>query len=252
MLRIELQNVTKYFRRRSAGAQLLRDLIRGWVAQNESGSSSFVALRGVTFRINDGESVAVVGHNGAGKSTLLNLITGVAPPDRGVIKVAGRIASLLELGAGFHHDLTGYENLDLNAALIGLTEAELRTKKADILDFAGIAEFMTQPLRTYSTGMKMRLAFAIAIHADPDILLIDEVLGVGDQAFQTKCFNKLLEFQQQGKTIVCVSHSAHALMQLCQRALWLDHGELLMDGHIEQVLSAYSGRVVGDPVPPEI
>jgi len=188
-----------------------------------------------------GESVAVIGGNGAGKSTLLSLVAGLVPPDLGTVNVRGRIAALLELGSGFHPDLTGAENIRLNAALLGISRKRMKEVFGEIVEFSELADFINEPLRTYSTGMAMRLAFAVAVNVDPDILLIDEVIAVGDQNFQAKCFKKVLDFRQQGKTILCVSHAAGIVQQLCSRAIWLDHGDLVLDGPIASVADAYAG-----------
>ena len=184
----------------------------------------------------------MVGPNGAGKSTLLGLVAGLAQPDEGSVTVNGRVAALLELGAGFHMDLTGAENVRLNAALIGLSRKRTNESFERIAEFAGIGEFMREPLRTYSTGMVMRLAFAVAVHVDPEVLLVDEVLAVGDQAFQAKCIEKIHEFRNAGKTLLCVSHASGMVQQLCDRAIWLDHGELIMSGSVLEVTEAYAGR----------
>src|SRR5207302_3910668 len=164
------------------------------------------------------------------KSTLLGLVAGLANPDQGRLVVRGRIAPLLELGSGFHPDLTGAENLTLNAALLGIGRKRLDTLFGDIVDFAELGDFMDEPLRTYSSGMTLRLAFSVAIHVNPDILLIDEVLAVGDAAFQGKCFDRILDFRRRGKTILCVSHALGMVQELCTRGIWLDHGELMLDG----------------------
>jgi ABC-type polysaccharide/polyol phosphate transport system ATPase subunit len=201
----------------------------------------FVALQNISFRIPRGQALGVVGLNGAGKSTLLSLVAGLCPPDEGTVTVNGRVAALLQLGAGFHPDLTGAENLNMNAALLGLSAKRTAQAFDSIVEFSGIGQFIDEPLRTYSSGMTMRLAFAIAIHVDPDILIIDEVLAVGDQAFQVKCMGKILEFKHQGKTLLFVSHSIGSVQMLCQRALWLDHGELVMDGDAAEVVAAYEG-----------
>ena len=185
--------------------------------------------------------MGVVGLNGSGKSTLLSLVAGLCPPDEGTVTVNGRVAALLQLGAGFHPDLTGAENVYMNAALLGFSAASTKKVFESIVDFSGIGQFIDEPLRTYSSGMYVRLAFAIAVHVDPDILIIDEVLSVGDQAFQSKCTKKILEFKQQGKTLLFVSHSTGAVQSLCERALWLDHGELVMDGDAAEVAAAYAG-----------
>ncbi|HLG95886.1 MAG TPA: ABC transporter ATP-binding protein [Bryobacteraceae bacterium] len=202
----------------------------------------FYALKNVSFRMEPGESIAVIGSNGAGKSTLLSLLAGLVPPDSGTVQVNGRVAALLELGSGFHHDLTGAENVRLNAALLGISRRRMNHIFQAIVDFSELADFMDEPLRTYSAGMTMRLAFAVAVNVDPDILLIDEVLAVGDNSFQAKCFEKILDFRRQGKSIICVSHVAEMLRQLCDRAIWLDHGDVLLDGPIAEVTDSYYGR----------
>jgi ABC-type polysaccharide/polyol phosphate transport system ATPase subunit len=236
---ITFASVTKTF---SLHAQ--RMLARGHLARllKRGRTQQFVALRNISFSISQGQTVGVVGLNGSGKSTLLSIVAGLCPPDEGTVLVNGRVAALLQLGAGFHPDLTGVENVTMNAALLGLSAA--RTAKAfdSIVEFSGIGQFINEPLRTYSSGMYVRLAFAIAIHVDPDILIIDEVLSVGDQAYQSKCMSKILEFKQQKKTLLFVSHSTGAVQKLCERALWLDHGELVMDGNAAKVVAAYEGR----------
>jgi len=189
--------------------------------------------------VQHGESVGVIGHNGAGKSTLLNLATNLSRPDQGRVEVNGRVAALLELGAGFHPDLTGAENVRINAALMGLSRREVREKFDEMVAFAEIGDFIDEPLRTYSTGMVMRLAFAVAVTVDPDVLIIDEVLGVGDVAFFAKCQERIMQFRRTGKTILCVSHSSATLKDLCTRAIWLDHGRIVGDGAIMGVVEAY-------------
>ena len=236
---IEFNHVSKSFHR-TGGQQLLRQYVADLFGGAEK--NPFFALKDVNFHIGDGECVGVIGANGAGKSTLLSLITGLAPPTKGTVKVNGRIAALLELGAGFHQDLTGRENVILNAALMGFTRRQAYELYETIVDFAEMAEFMEEPLRTYSNGMKLRLGFSVAINLDPDILIIDEVLAVGDQAFQTKCIEKIYEIKKRGKTIFCVSHSGPTIQQLCDRALWLDHGQLMMDGASSKVVPAYEGK----------
>jgi ABC-type polysaccharide/polyol phosphate transport system ATPase subunit len=238
---IEFHNVSKGFRRHS-GRALLRTHISRWFQPTDE--EPFWALRNVSFSLDRGEGLAVIGSNGAGKSTLLSLVAGLAPCDQGHVSVDGRIAALFELGSGFHPDLTGLENIRLNASLLGLGRARLHEISDQIVEFSGIGEFVEEPIRTYSTGMMMRLAFSVAIHLDPEVLLVDEILAVGDAAFQQKCFDKILEFRKAGKTLLCVSHASGMVQQFCDRALWLDHGELLMDGKIGEVFDAYSGRTV--------
>jgi ABC-type polysaccharide/polyol phosphate transport system ATPase subunit len=235
---VSFVSVTKTF---SMNAQ--RMLMRGHLARliKRKNKQRFVALRDVSFRIPKGQTVGVVGSNGAGKSTLLSLIAGLCPPDTGTVAVNGRVAALLQMGAGFHPDLTGAENVQMNAALLGLSSAKTARAFDAIVEFSEIGEFIGEPLRTYSSGMTMRLAFSVAVHVDPDILIIDEVLAVGDQAFQAKCMQKIMEFKRQGRTLLFVSHSTGAVQQLCERALWLDHGELAMDGEAADVVAAYEG-----------
>jgi len=204
----------------------------------------FYALKDVSFTVERGESVAVIGSNGAGKSTLLNLVAGLVPPDRGAVTVNGRVAPVLELGSGFHPDLTGAENVRLNAALLGLPGRRMKSLFGEIVEFSEIGDFIHEPLRTYSTGMALRLAFSVAVNTDPDILLIDEVLAVGDHAFQAKCFEKILSFRERGKTIVCVSHVSAMVQALCTRAIWLDHGDLMLDGPLAEVADAYHGGLL--------
>jgi ABC-type polysaccharide/polyol phosphate transport system ATPase subunit len=218
---------------------LLRDRIAN-LLRGES-RERFYALKRVSFTLEKGESLAVVGPNGAGKSTLLGLLAGLAAADEGTVEVHGRVAALLELGSGFHPDLTGRENVRLNASLLGLSRKQTNAAFDSIVEFSGIGEFIDEPLRTYSSGMMMRLAFSVAINVDPEILLIDEVLAVGDAAFQAKCFEKIHQFRAAGKALVCVSHGASMIQQLCGRAIWLDHGELIMTDSVSKVLAAYSG-----------
>ncbi len=238
MALIEFQNVSKWFPH-NTGRALLRTHIAHWFGGEHR--ENFVALKNVSFRLERGESLAIVGSNGAGKSTLLSLAAGLATPNEGRVIVNGHLAALLELGSGFHPDLTGAENLLLNSALLGRSRKQTLQLAEKIIDFSGIRDFIDDPLRTYSSGMVMRLAFSVAIHTQPDILLLDEVLAVGDAGFQAKCRETLLEFQAAGKSILFVSHSATNVLEMCQRAIWLDHGELVMEGDAAGVMDAYSG-----------
>jgi ABC-type polysaccharide/polyol phosphate transport system ATPase subunit len=247
MDRIVFHNVSKKFVL-SGGRQLLRGHIRNWLGRSQR--QPFYALRNVSFSIREGESLAVVGANGAGKSTLLNMITGLCPADEGDVSVNGRLSAVLDLGTGFHADLTGEENLRLNASLLGLTRARTEELADQIVEFSGVGEFIHQPLRTYSAGMIMRLAFSVAIHVDPDILVVDEAFGVGDQVFHARCFERMLAFRRAGKTMVCVSHGLDLLRQMCDRAMWLDHGQVVLVGKLDDVLEAYQGRMVSS-VPAE-
>ena len=238
---IEFQNVSKWFPH-STKRQLLRTHIAHWFGKVHH--EPFYALRDVSFQLAEGESLAIVGSNGAGKSTLLSLAAGLTPPDQGKVLVNGRIAALLELGSGFHPDLTGAENLVLNAALLGLSKRKTNQLFDRIVEFSGIGDFIDDTLRTYSSGMIMRLAFSVAIQCDPDILLIDEVLAVGDAAFQEKSREALVAFRHAGKSMLFVSHSAGAVRQMCDRAVWIDHGWVMMHGRVNEVLDAYQGRMV--------
>jgi ABC-type polysaccharide/polyol phosphate transport system ATPase subunit len=237
---ITCENIWKTFHRHT-GQKLLRHHFSSWLSRNTS--NDFHALKGVSFHVAKGEGVAVIGSNGAGKSTLLSLVTGLAEPDRGSVNVNGRVAALLELGSGFHYDLTGTENVYLNASLLGFTERQTRAMFDSIVEFSGIGDFINEPLRTYSSGMTLRLAFAVAVNVDPEILIIDEVLAVGDRDFQTKCYDRIRGFRRAGKTFLCVSHSKPVLTELCDRAIWLDRGEMMMCGDIGDVFEAYEGRV---------
>ena len=236
---IELDSVSKSFHR-AAGRQLLRNHVSRWFGYKSP--EPFFAIKNVSFKVKPGETVGVVGANGAGKSTLLSLVTGLTPPCSGKLEVNGRVAALLELGCGFHPDLTGKENVMLNASLLGFKRKRAEDLYENIVDFSELSDVMGEPLRTFSTGMNMRLAFSIAVNLDPEVLIIDEVLAVGDRAFQEKCVEKIFEIKNQGKTIFAVSHSAGAIQHLCDRALWLDHGQLVMDGNCTEVLQAYEGH----------
>jgi len=238
---IDFKNVSKCFPH-STGRQLLRTHIARWFGSVHT--EDFYALRNVSFRLEDGESLAIVGANGAGKSTLLSLAAGLTLPDEGTVQVNGRIAALLELGSGFHRDLTGAENLVLNAALLGLSKRRTRELFDSIVEFSGIGDFIDDPLRTYSSGMIMRLAFSIAIRCQPDILLLDEVLAVGDASFQEKSREALVALRRTGKSMLFVSHSPVAVREMCDRAIWMDHGAVMLDGSVSEVLDAYQGRTV--------
>ena len=186
--------------------------------------------------------MAIIGSNGAGKSTLLSIVAGLARPDKGTVKVNGRVAALLELGSGFHPDLTGRENVYLNAALLGFNHRQTKDMFDDVVDFAGVRDFIDEPLRTYSNGMMMRLAFSVAVSVDPDVLIVDELLAVGDLDFQAKCYDRIHGFRRAGKTFLCVSHTPQMLLELCDEALWLEQGEMMMYDRIKPVLEAYEGR----------
>ena len=239
MTLIQFQGVSKSFHRHT-GRSLLRHHVGSWLSGQPR--ERFYALKNVSFELKDGQGLAVVGPNGAGKSTLLGLVAGLAKPDTGTVTVNGRMAALLEMGSGFHPDLTGTENIRVNASLIGLSRRRTAELFDQIVEFADIGDFISEPLRTYSTGMIMRLAFSVAINMDPQILLIDEVLAVGDQAFQAKCFERIHRFRHAGKSLLCVSHATGMVQELCDRAIWLNRGELMMSGDIRDVVEAYEGH----------
>lgn len=205
----------------------------------EKNIKEFYALRGISFEINKGECVGIIGHNGAGKSTLLKLLTGVAFPTSGEIEINGRLASMLELGSGFNPELTGMENIYFNGSLNGLTKEEIDEKLKDILEFADIGNFIEQPVKNYSSGMFARLAFAVAINVDPDILIVDEILSVGDVGFQVKCMEKFNDFKKKGKTILYVSHGLGTVKKFCDRAIWLQKGQVVDDGNSVIVVERY-------------
>lgn len=203
----------------------------------------FKAVDNVSFQVARGETVGVIGRNGSGKSTVLQMVCGTLQPSSGSIRTNGRIAALLELGSGFNPEFTGRENVFLNCAILGLTKRETENRFDQIAEFAEIGEFIDQPVKTYSTGMYVRLAFAVAINVDPDILIVDEALAVGDEAFQRKCFARIEQIRDNGATILFVSHGAQTILQLCDRAILLDHGEKLMDGPPKMVVQQYQRLV---------
>jgi ABC-type polysaccharide/polyol phosphate transport system ATPase subunit len=200
----------------------------------------FEALKNVSFEIKDGELLGIVGRNGSGKSTTLKLIAGVYHPTAGKVSVSGSVAALIELGAGFHGDLTGRENIVINGLMLGLSRRQIRDCEQRIIDFAELGEFIDSPVKQYSSGMFMRLGFAIAVEVDPDILLIDEILSVGDEAFQKKCMERIIDFRRRGKTIIFVSHAMETVKKLCTRAILLHEGCLIADGSPKEVFERYS------------
>jgi lipopolysaccharide transport system ATP-binding protein len=205
------------------------------------------ALRNVGFSVRQGDVLGIVGRNGAGKSTLLKLLTQITPPTRGRIEIRGRVSSLLEVGTGFHQELTGRENIYLNGTILGMLKKEVERKFDEIVDFAGMEKFLDTPVKRYSSGMAMRLAFAVAAHLEPEILIVDEVLAVGDAAFQKKCINKMQDVGKSGRTILFVSHNMPAVKMLCNRAILLNDGRLVMDGTPHDIVSTYMNTEVGVP-----
>ena len=197
------------------------------------------ALRNVSFDVNQGEIVGIIGRNGAGKSTLLKILSKITPPARGRVEIHGRTSSLLEVGTGFHPELTGRENVYLNATILGMRKKEVDRKFDEIVDFSGVEKFLDTPVKRYSSGMRVRLAFAVAAHLEPEILIIDEVLAVGDAAFQEKCLNKMQDVGSQGRTVFFVSHNMQAVTRLCERVISLDSGEVVADGPAHDIVAAY-------------
>ena len=233
---IIVENVYKNFNVYYDRTNTIKEKILFW---NKSKKEVREILKGINLNIKKGEVVGLIGVNGSGKSTLLKLMTKIIYPNKGKITTNGKLTSLLELGAGFHPDFSGRENIYFNASIFGLTKKEIEEKIDDIIKFSELGDFIDNPVRTYSSGMYMRLAFSVAINVQAEILLIDEILAVGDQHFQEKCFNKLIELKKAGKTIVIVTHSMDQVKKFCDRAVWLYKGEVRMDGEVKDVLDEY-------------
>jgi ABC-type polysaccharide/polyol phosphate transport system ATPase subunit len=236
---IQFDGVSKKFILHHERARSFQELVVGLFRRNNRSREEFWALRDVSFAVEQGETVGIIGPNGAGKSTLLKLAARVIEPTSGRIAVRGRIGALLELGAGFHPDLTGRENIYLNGSILGLSRAEIRRRMDDIIGFAELERFIDVPVKHYSSGMFVRLGFSVAVHTDPEILLVDEVLAVGDQAFQRKCLERIDDLRRQGVTVLFVSHSADAVRALCNRAIWLYEGRVVADDAAEAVVRRY-------------
>lgn len=240
---IEVRNMSKQFKVDYDKAHTLKDKLLFW---KTSHVEVHEVLKNINMDIKKGETVALIGTNGSGKSTLLKLMTKIIFPNEGTIETNGKLTSLLELGAGFHQDFTGRENIYFNASIFGLTRKEIDARIQDIIDFSELGEFIDHPVRTYSSGMYMRLAFSVAINVDAEILLIDEILAVGDQHFQEKCYRKLKELKDSDKTIVIVTHSLDVVKDLCDRAVWIYKGELKLDGDPIYVIDEYLKQVALD------
>jgi lipopolysaccharide transport system ATP-binding protein len=215
------------------------DMARGRQIIQGDSVEEFWALKDVSFEVKQGEVLGIIGRNGAGKSTLLKILSRITEPTSGRVTLDGRVASLLEVGTGFHPELTGRENIFLNGAILGMTKAEIRKKFDEIVEFAGVEKFLDTPVKRYSSGMYVRLAFAVAAHLEPEILIIDEVLAVGDAEFQKKCLGKMQEVGTSGRTVIFVSHQMSAVRQLCHQSLWLQNGSVRERGHTEDVLAHY-------------
>ena len=233
---IKVENMSKSFKLFYDKPSTLKERLVFW---NKKKSETRTVLSDINLEIIKGETVALVGTNGSGKSTLLKLMTKIIYPTKGKIITQGKLTSLLELGAGFHPDFTGRENIYFNASIFGLTRKEIENRIDDIIKFSELEEFIDNPVRTYSSGQYMRLAFSIAINVDAEILLIDEILAVGDQHFQDKCFDILEELKQSDKTVVIVSHSLESIKKLCTRAVWIYEGKVRLDGKVDKVVDEY-------------
>jgi len=245
MTAIRFDHVSKEFTLHRARARSFQELFLNLVCLKRFPSrEKYWALRDVSFEVEPGEVVGIVGPNGAGKSTSLKLMSHIIEPTSGQIEINGQVGALLELGAGFHPDLTGRENIYLNGSILGFSKTKMDRIFDDILDFSEMGPFIDVPVKHYSSGMYMRLAFSIAIHIEPDILLVDEVLAVGDQAFQVRCLDKINEMKRQGITIILVTHALGMVREMCNRAIWLDHGQIQAAGAVEQVVEQYMAQVL--------
>lgn len=236
---IIIRNLSKDFKLFYDKANTLKERLLFFKKRNKN--DKLHVLRDIDLTIYGGETVGLIGANGSGKSTLLKLMTKILYPNKGKIEVNGKITSLIELGAGFHPDFSGRENIYFNASIFGLTKKEIDKRIEEIIDFSEIRSFIDNPVRTYSSGMYMRLAFSVAVNVDAEILLIDEILAVGDQKFQEKCYKKMESLKSEGKTIVLVTHSMDAVKKFCNRAIWLKDGQIHMDGKPEKVVKEYIG-----------
>lgn len=237
---IELKNVQKHYKIYYDKSISLKEKL---LFTQRNRYEKHNVLNGVSLSIASGEAVGLVGANGCGKSTMLKLMARIIYPDEGTVKINGRVASLIELGAGFHPDLTGRENIYMNASIFGLSRQEIDKNLDKIIAFSELGDFINAPVRTYSSGMYMRLAFSVAIHVQADILLIDEILAVGDAGFQAKCFQRLEEIKESGTTIVIVSHSLDQIEKICQRSIWMRDGRVMMEGKPKQVHEAYLASI---------
>ncbi len=233
---IEVRDLSKVYHLYNKPSDRIRETFS---IRKKKYSKEHYALKNINLKINKGESIGIVGTNGSGKSTLLKLVTGVVTPTTGTIKTDGKIAALLELGAGFNPEYTGIENIYLNGTMMGYTEEEMKKRVPDIIEFADIGEFINQPVKAYSSGMFARLAFAVSINVEPDILIVDEALSVGDTRFQVKCIDKMRELQESGTTILFVTHAIEQIKRFCTRAIWIKNGELIEDGEASQVVDLY-------------
>ncbi len=239
---LTIDHLVKSFRIHQQRTNSLKELI---AARGRNRYEEFVAVDDVTFEVHEGEVFGVIGQNGSGKSTLLKCMAGILQPNAGTVSVTRRMGALLELGAGFHPELTGRENIYLNAAILGMARKEIAVRFDDIVDFSGLHTFIDQPVKTYSSGMYVRLAFAVAINVDPQLLIVDEILAVGDVSFQRRCMEKFVEFRNEGRTIVLVTHDLASVKNLCDRAIWLEHGKVVDQGDPAELVDTYTERMLG-------
>ena len=240
---LRVEHVTKTFRLHTEKHNSLKALIAGG---RRNKFDEFTALNDVTFDVQEGEVFGVIGHNGSGKSTLLKCMAGILQPNAGRVSVSKRMSALLELGAGFHPELSGRENVYLNAAILGMSRRDIAARFDEIVEFSGLEAFIDSPVKTYSTGMYVRLAFAVAINVDPQLLIIDEILAVGDVTFQQKCMEKFVDFRNEGRTIVLVTHAMASVKDMCDRAIWLTHGVITGEGDPAELVEAYTETMLGD------
>ena len=243
---ITITNVSKLYRKyayRSQFSTLKSALLKGSLASELKPEEVFHAVNGVSLNVAKGSTLGVIGRNGSGKSTLLKLIAGITKPTTGTVEVGGRISALIELGAGFHPEISGRENVFINGVMLGLTTGEIRKRFDEIVEFAELEDFIDAPVKTYSSGMYMRLGFAVAVHVNPDVLLVDEVLAVGDEGFSLKCLDKFAEFKRRGKTILLVTHGLGMVERFCDEAVWLDRGKVCGTGDPRRVVHAYTADV---------
>ena len=257
---LHLENLAKEYRLGSIGHGALYMDLKSWWCRlrgqedpnsrldtgvgGHGGARTFWALKGVTLAAEQGKVLGIIGRNGAGKSTLLKIISRITAPTSGEVKIKWRVASLLEVGTGFHPELTGAENVFLNGAILGMTKAEVKSKFDEIVDFSGVGRFIDTPVKRYSSGMYVRLAFAVGAHLEPEILLVDEVLAVGDAGFQKKCLGKMDEVSREGRTVLFVSHNLDAVSTLCDRVIWLEGGKIFLDGSAQEVVHRYSDAML--------
>jgi ABC-type polysaccharide/polyol phosphate transport system ATPase subunit len=241
-LALEVDHVTKTFRLHHEKVNSIKQLVAG---KGRNRHEDFVALNDVSFDVREGEVFGVIGHNGSGKSTLLKCMAGILQPNAGAVRVHKRMSALLELGAGFHPELSGRDNVYLNAAILGMTRRDIAARFDDIVEFSGLQSFIDSPVKTYSSGMYVRLAFAVAINVDPRLLIIDEILAVGDVTFQQRCLEKFVEFRNEGRTIVLVTHAMNTVKDMCDRAVWLSHGVVTGEGDPAELVEQYTEQMLG-------